>query len=289
MSMRAQFVKTATDLLGKDERVVILLGDIGVYGFKEAAERFPGRVLNVGIMEQSMVGIAAGLAKAGFIPIVHTIAPFLAERALEQLKIDFGYQELGGNFVTVGASYDYAALGCTHHCPADVELIRSIPDAKVFVPGTAAEFGWLFRDHYAEKSLNYFRLSETENASTVNDFIVKRGKKATVIAVGPVLTKVLAAVCDLDVEVLYAASLPLNKAALAEYAKSNRILLVEPYYDGGLARDILEALWPRPVLLRTVGVLRRFMTNYGKRKEHDAANGLTPQWIRTELELLIDA
>ena len=95
-------------------------------------------------MEQSTVSFAAGLAKLKFIPIIHSISPFLVERALEQLKIDFGYQKLGGNLVTIGSSYDYAKMGSTHHCPTDINLIGNIPDSEIIIPGTAKEFKSLF-------------------------------------------------------------------------------------------------------------------------------------------------
>src|ERR1035437_3614724 len=128
--MRKQFVVTVESLMAQDERLVLLLGDIGVFGFRHAFAQYPRRVYNIGILEQSSVSMAAGLAKEGFIPIFHSIAPFVVERAFEQIKIDFGYQNLGGIFVTVGASYDYAALGCTHHCPGDVALMKTIPNMR---------------------------------------------------------------------------------------------------------------------------------------------------------------
>ena len=105
--MRSTFASILEKIIDKDYRVVNVLGDIGVFSFRKSMEKFPDRVINIGILEQSMIGIAAGLSKQGLIPFVHTIAPFMVERALEQLKIDFGYQELGGNFVSVGASSDY--------------------------------------------------------------------------------------------------------------------------------------------------------------------------------------
>ena len=73
-------------------------------------------------MEQSMIGFAAGLSKAGFIPIIHTIAPFLVLRALDQIKIDFVYNKLKCNIVSVGASNDYTKLGTTHHCFEDINI-----------------------------------------------------------------------------------------------------------------------------------------------------------------------
>ena len=118
--MRKQFTKTLQDILYSNKKTCLLLGDIGVFGFRNELTNLPDRVYNIGILEQSTIGTAAGLAKTGLIPFVHTIAPFLVERSLEQLKVDFGYQCLNGNFISVGASYDYASLGCTHHCPGDI-------------------------------------------------------------------------------------------------------------------------------------------------------------------------
>jgi transketolase len=274
---------------------VLVLGDIGVFGFQEAACRFPDRVYNIGILEQATVSLAAGLAKTGLIPIVHTIAPFLTERCLEQLKIGFGYQALGGNFVTVGASYDYAALGCTHHCPGDVQAVTTVPGMDVIVPGTADEFDRLFRETYDSGRPTYFRLAESSHhAETAAPFgqasVVKEGKAATIVVVGPLLASILPATRDLDVTVLYYHTVqPFDGETLRRHASAGKVLLCEPYYRGGLAAEITEALWPQPVVLRSLGVPRRFLTQYGKVEQHDAAIGLTPDAIRSELECLIRA
>jgi transketolase len=295
MSMRKQFVQTVSRLLESDERVVLLLGDIGVFGFRDAFTAFPERVYNIGILEQATVSLAAGLAKTGLIPIVHTIAPFLVERCLEQIKVDFGYQALGGNFVSVGASYDYAALGCTHHCPGDIQIMTSIPGLDVAVPGSAREFDSLLSSTYASPNPTYFRLSETENlASPGLDFgrasLVKTGRAATIVAVGPMLTAALEASDGLDVTLLYYSTVaPFDAASLRDHRSSAKILLCEPYYRGGLAAAITEALWPEPALLRCAGVPRRFLDNYGSMAEHDAAAGLTAEALRRELKMLIDA
>jgi len=293
MSMRKQFVATVSERLAADGRVVLLLGDIGVYGFQDAAERFPDRVYNIGILEQATVSLAAGLAKTGLIPIVHTIAPFLTERCLEQIKIDFGYQGLAGNFVTVGASYDYAALGCTHHCPGDVQAVTTIPGVEVIVPGNASEFDRLFSETYDSAQPTYFRLAEQEHpAETTASFgqgsVLQEGQAATIVVVGPLLASVLEAVRNLDVTLLYYHTVrPFDGELLRRHAASGKVLLCEPYYRGGLAAEITEALWPKPVLLRSLGVPRRFLTAYGKVEEHDAAIGLTPEAIRGAVEELI--
>lgn len=133
--MRKQFIKTVEEILAKDEKAILLLGDIGVFGFKKSFELYPNRVYNIGILEQSTISVASGLSMTGLIPIIHTIAPFITERCFEQIKNDFGYQKLGGNIVSIGASYDYAALGCTHHCPADIGILMNIPEIQIMVSG----------------------------------------------------------------------------------------------------------------------------------------------------------
>lgn len=177
MTMRKQFADTVISIMETDPRLVLLLGDIGVYGFRRAFESFPDRVYNIGILEQSTVSLASGLAMEGFVPVIHTIAPFLMERSLEQLKDDFCYQSLGGNFVSTGASFDYASLGCTHHCPGDAGILKNLPGMEIVIPGTGEEFSSLFRQAYANGHPTYFRLSESEND---NSFEVQFGKASVV-------------------------------------------------------------------------------------------------------------
>jgi transketolase len=126
--MRKIFPTVVEDLMKKNKKIFCLLGDIGVFSFRNIFKNFKDRILNMSTMEQSMIGFAAGLSKAGYVPIVHTIAPFLALRALEQIKIDFVYNKLSVNIVSVGASNDYAKLGTTHHCFEDINILSNYDD-----------------------------------------------------------------------------------------------------------------------------------------------------------------
>jgi transketolase len=294
--MRAQLADTVSAVIAEDTDVVLLLGDIGVRGFRHAAEAHPDRVYNIGILEPTTVGLAAGLARAGMVPVVHTIAPFLVERSFEQIKIDFGYQQLGGNFVSVGASYDYAALGCTHHCPGDVALLATVPGMEIVVPGTAADFDTLFRDRYRNTTPTYYRLSERTNRTAVpvtfgEAQVVREGNAATVIAVGPMLDAVLDATEGMDVTVLYYTTiLPFDARALYESAsRTGRVFAVEPFYAGTLAHELQRVLAPIPVRIDGAGVPRQFLTHYGTAAEHDSALGLTAPALRNRLEAFLDA
>lgn len=295
MSMRKAFVETVESLLDKDPRLVTLLCDIGVFGFRNGFAKHPDRVLNIGILEQATMSLAAGLSMSGLIPVVHSIAPFIVERAFEQLKIDFCYQRLGGNFVSVGASHDYAALGCTHHCPGDVGVLLNLPGMEVVLPGTAREFSRLFNAAYANGNPTYFRLSERENAESHDvDFgkalRVREGHLATIAVLGPMLSTVLDACSDLDVSVLYyTCAAPFDHEALAANCPSGKVLLCEPYFGGALASAVTTALFPRPLLLEVAGQPTEFSREYGTALEHDRKLGLTPEAIRQRLTRLIHA
>jgi transketolase len=293
MNMRQQMVSTVEGVLRNDVRTMLLLGDIGVFGFRNAFEAFPERVLNIGILEQATIGVAAGLSLCNMIPIVHSIAPFLVERAFEQLKIDFGYQKTGGNFISVGASYDYAALGCTHHCPGDVGILKNCPGMEIVVPGTASEFDALFRRTYANGSPTYYRLSERSNATSCDvsfgkATVIRKGEGLTVVAVGPLLDTVLEAGKDLDITVLYYTTVaPFDAQTLKDNAGSSKLLLCEPYYSGVSAADIQAALFPAPVSIDFAGIPSRFLTQYGSCEEHDEALGLTAGRIRSRMQRMM--
>ncbi len=290
--MRKQFVKTIEEILEKDERLVLLLGDIGVFGFRNSLSRFPDRVYNIGILEQSTIGLAAGLAIKGLIPVVHTIAPFVTERCFEQIKDDFGYQKLGGNIVSVGASYDYAALGCTHHCPADVGILMNIPDIQIVVPGTSLEFESLFKQAYANEKMTYFRLSERENQTKLavklgHANIVKKGKLGTVIAVGPLLDKVMNATKNLDVTVIYITTIrPFDSETIRKNIDGGKVLICEPYYSGAITGDIAMAS-SEPLKIDLLGVPKEFLNKYGTMEEHDEHIGFTEKDIFNRVKKLI--
>jgi len=290
--MRSAFVETSTTILEQDDRVVVILGDIGVFGFRNAFNEYPLRVFNLGILEQSMVGVGAGFSLGGHIPILHTIAPFLAERALEQIKIDFAYQELPGNLVTVGGSFDYSALGGTHHSPGDVGILLNVPSVEIFVPGTASEFSKLLIENYDNQYLSYFRLSEFPNEHSFEvqsgrGVLLQQGSRALVIAVGPTLNYVLPAVQNLDVTVLYLTSLrPFDEESVRKLADSGNILIVEPFYEGTTSLPVLTALAGKSVKIRSVGLPRRFMRGYGSNSEQLASIGFSSETIRKYLKEL---
>ena len=138
-AMKDAFSNTMLEVRLQDDRLVMLVGDISHFALRPFAKSCPGRFYNVGILEPTIVSMAAGLANVGLLPVAHTIAPFLIERSFEQIKLDFCYQDLGGTLISVGSAFDYTTLGCTHHCYTDMALIGALPGTEIVYPATPRE------------------------------------------------------------------------------------------------------------------------------------------------------
>jgi transketolase len=289
VTMREQMISTVSDLFARDERLALVLAEISRDLFKDVLLRFPERAVNVGIMEQAMISVAAGLALEGFIPVAHSITPFLVERPFEQLKDDFCYQRLGGNFISTGGSYDYSTEGMTHHGPGDVQILRSLPGMQIVVPGNASEFDRLFRAAYANGAPTYYRMSVNESrdeqpVSFGKLSVIRAGSRAIVIAVGPMLDRVLAATEDMDVTILYCTTVaPFDRDTLRAHTGSSDIVVVEPYYEGVLVPEISAALEDRPTRIKSIGMPHQVLSHYGTPEQHDAALGLDLSGIRNRI------
>ena len=158
--MRAAFVDAAIDLLESPRRCGGRAGrDLGRQ-LRRGPARLRDRIIDVGIREQALVGVAGGLALAGMRPIVHTFAPFLVERAFEQIKLDLSHQDVPAVLVSIGASYDEGAYGRTHQAPGDVALLSTLGDWRIEVPAHADDVGALLRRAVAAGGRTYLRLSE---------------------------------------------------------------------------------------------------------------------------------
>ncbi|WFE42504.1 transketolase [Micromonospora sp. WMMD998] len=291
--MRDVFVSSAEEVLA-DPRSVLVLADISAAAFAPAATRYPGRVVNVGIREQLMIGVAGGLALTGQRPIVHSYAPFLVERAYEQIKLDLDHQGVGAVLVSIGASYDRAAAGRTHLAPADVALVDTLDGWTVHVPGHPDEVRPLLRDAVCGRDPAYLRLSTARNALAYPEAgglrVVRDAGPgaALLVAVGPVLDAALRAVADRPVTVAYThRPRPFDTAGLRALAGAE-VILVEPYLAGTSARVVAEALADRPHRLLSLGVGRAELRRYGTPEDHDRWHGLDESGLRRSVDAFLD-
>lgn len=279
--MRRQFKDTVTDIAARDERAVVILGDISHYLFSAFQEMHPTRFYNMGICENALISIAAGLSAQGFHPFVHTIAPFITERSLEQIKLDMCYNEFGGNILSCGSSFDYAWDGATHHCYSDLAILRLLPGMEVIQPGSRKELDVLLRSQYNNGRPTYFKLSDHPHSI---DVAVSFGKGVvikdaaaplTVVTAGPLLANVLEACRDLSVNVLYFPTIkPIDKDLVSRF-RHTRFLVV---HDGFGLREAINEV---PGLNTAYhGVPDAFCVWYGTVHDIRREIGLDPSGIR---------
>lgn len=290
-TMREAFTQVATAALDSDSRVAVVLADIGVSRFEEtgAVARHPQRVVNVGIREQLLISVAAGMALEGMRPIVHSYASFLVERPFEQVKLDLGHQDVGAVLVSLGASYDAAGEGRTHQSPGDVALLSTLPGWETHLPGHVEEATSLLTRAIAGPGRVYVRLTEETNRRPVGDgrFAVLRHGSAGapfVLAVGPTLDPVLEATAGLDVTVAYTATVrPFDHRALRAAVGGCEVVLVEPSLAGTSSADVSRSLAATPHRLLALGTQNVELRRYGKGSEHRQAHGLDAAGIRESI------
>jgi len=164
--VRNSFIKKLTQLAKADERIVLLTADLGFSVLEEFAEQFPDRFYNVGVSEQNMIGIATGLAEAGFIPFTYSIAPFSLLRPYEFIKNGPVLHNLPIRIVAIGPGFDYGNLGTTHHLIEDIAVTRVFPNLSTYSPINSSNAGTILEDSYKENNPIYYRIGKNLTSLT---------------------------------------------------------------------------------------------------------------------------
>lgn len=137
--MRTSFINQLLEEARQNDKVFLLVGDLGYHVIEPFAQEYPDRFMNIGIAEQNMAGIAAGLALTGYNVYIYSIGNFHTLRCLEQIRNDIAYHKANVKIVSVGAGYAYGSLGATHHATEDIGAMRVIPNIVVATPGDPVE------------------------------------------------------------------------------------------------------------------------------------------------------
>lgn len=299
-SIRQQFADTMLAVGREDPALVVMVGDISHGILQPFAKACPGRYYNIGILEPTTMSMAAGLARVGLYPVIHTIAPFLIERSFEQIKLDFCYHGLPGNIVTVGSAFDYASLGCTHHCYGDFALLKTLPGVEITYPATPLEFDTLFRQAYANDTVTYYRIPGHQHGvefapadiALGKGNRIAEGKDLTIIATGPQLRTALGvrerlASKGQDAEVIYIHTIrPLDEELVRASALKTRMVIVieEHMRSGGLGDEVLRAVLGVPDLrFSWAAIPDSFVTGYGSYTDLCESVGLTVDGVLARL------
>lgn len=245
--MRNAFIRGLTALAEKDQRVVLLTGDLGYKIFDDFARRFPGRFLNAGVAESNMIGVAAGMAMEGFRPFAYSIVPFATLRCLEQIRNDVCYHSLPVTVVGVGGGFSYGPNGPTHHALEDIGVMRTLPNLAVVCPGdpVEAELSVLAAGEYPRPV--YLRLGRAGDPvvhKTPPDFkigralVLRTGSDCTLLSTGgmlPVISDAVALLQEMSVDagvISMHTVKPLDTAVLEQcFANDRPVFTVEHFHD----------------------------------------------------------
>lgn len=254
--MRTAFIGAMLDLADKDDRIWLLCGDLGYSVLEPFAARFPDRYVNVGVAEQNMTGIAAGLALCGKIVFTYSIANFPVMRCLEQIRNDVCYHNLNVKIVAVGGGLAYGAQGYTHHGVEDFAVTRVLPNMTVLAPGDPVEAALATKALAAWPGPGYLRLGKAGEPvihDVVPDFAIgkaitmREGTDVTLISTGATLGMTLSASRllteeGLSVRVLSMPTVqPLDREAVNQaMLETARVVTVEEHGIGGLGSAIAE-------------------------------------------------
>jgi transketolase len=271
---RVAFAETMIELAKTDERIVAVCNDsVGSSNLVGFQKLFPDRLINVGIAEQNMVGVGAGLANGGFIPVVCGAGPFLTGRALEQIKVDVAYNGFPVVLCGMSPGMAYGELGPTHHSIEDLSWLRAIDGLGIVVPADPAQTCAAVR--WAAKSGRpcYIRVGRTRVPAVTPEGadafafgradVLRNGSDLSLVATGAMVSRALAAADDLagvgiSARVINISTVkPLDEAAIIAAARETGAIVTieEAMVEGGLGAAVAEIVVRyAPVPMRILGV-----------------------------------
>lgn len=268
---REAYVAALEALAEADDRIVAVVNDsVGSSKLGGFRKRFPERLVNVGIAEQAMIGVGAGLANGGKIPFVSGAACFLTGRALEQIKADVAYSQANVKLCGISSGVAYGELGPTHHSIEDLAWLRPMANLTVIVPSDPWETGEAIKAAAALDGPVFIRISRMPVpalAHTAQTFQIgkaetlREGDDVAIIANGTMVCRAVAAARALAVEgveakVINMATLtPLDEAAILDAATTGAVITVEEHsVKGGLGGAVAEVLATQsPCRMRILG------------------------------------
>jgi transketolase len=301
--MRDAFSAALVKLAQKDQRVLLLTGDHGYALFDEIRRVLPDRYVNVGVAEQNMVGVAAGLAKAGFRPILYGLSAFVPIRVLEQIKLDICYEELPVVMVGDGAGFVYGALGASHHCTEDISALRAVPNVRILSPADAHEMNCAMDLAFSVERPVYLRIGKCDIGAVHKGPInyawgelieMRRGDGGLAfIATGSMVAAALKEALRWEGSNVWSApSLkPLNSEQVIQICRNHRavITLEEHSLYGGLGAAIAEISSEyAPCWVGRIGVRDRFAQYAGSYQYLRSEHGLDAAGISRQVDELIE-
>jgi transketolase len=305
--VRNKFAETLYECARNNPKISIVVADISPAGSMEKFRvEFPERFLNVGVAEQSMIGICAGMALKGFQPFAYTIATFSLYRPFEFIRDDLCYQNLPVTVVGIGGGVVYSTLGGTHHCQEDIAIAGAIPNMSIIAPCDPLETreATVYCSRQRKGPI-YLRLGKagepvfTDKALDAWQFgkirYIKRGGDVCILSYGIIMKKAFAVAEWLEqqgktVSIVSVHTMkPLDRAGIETALRSHRhvIVIEEHAPQGGLAAQTKQIAWDSKASceLKTFTLQDEFIHNYGSHDDLLAAHGLDVTKMAQQLNL----
>lgn len=256
--MRNAFIQAAMAAAAADERVCLLMAEVGFSVVEPFQKAYPSRFYNTGIAEQDLVSIAAGMAMGGMRPIAYSMSAFLASRAFEQIKIDVCYQDLPVVLVSTGSGLSYGNMGATHHATEETALMRTLPNLAVLTPTCAEDVSSAFQYALAAEHPVYITMPKMQSPQLpAHEFALGKpvccrdGGDGTVLAVGSSAAEALRAAEQLENGGIHLAVYglhtlkPLMEQEICRIARGKPVFVVEEAQQctgigGEISRILLE-------------------------------------------------
>jgi transketolase len=256
--MRTAFITQLIEEAKKNDNIFLLVGDLGFSVVEPFSELFPDRYLNIGIAEQNMAGIAAGLAMEGYCVIIYSIGNFPTLRCMEQIRYDICYHKLNVKIVAVGGGFAYGPLGASHHATEEIGMLRTIPNLTVCAPGDPVEAKAVITLATNIDGPFYIRIGKAGepivhkekrliNLSLGEILMIRNSGEIAVFSTGAMLNYVVDFVKQNDISASifsFPFIKPINRASLADIFNSyKKIVTIEEHQaQGGFGSAILEIL-----------------------------------------------
>ena len=294
--MRDTFARTIYQIAKEDPKVFVVVADISPAASMEPFRKeYPDHFINVGVAEQSMIGICAGLALRGCTSFAYTIATFTIYRPFEQVRDDLCYQNLPVTLVGVGGGVTYSTLGGTHHTQEDIALMSALPNMSIIAPCDPSETEaatWACAQHNGPVYLRLGKSGEPNLTAEAAPFefgklrLLKEGSDLCIISYGPIMNMAFEAAARIEearggsVAVVSAHTLkPLDRDGIAEImGRFQTVAVIEEHSKhGGLGAEAKQIAWESGAncKLYTFGLKDEFIHVFGSQNDLWEAHGLS--------------
>lgn len=304
--MRTTFIDSLTIQAQKNKNIMLLTGDLGFSVFEKYIKNIPDQFINMGVAEQNMTGVAAGLAMEEKIPVIYSIIPFVTMRNFEQIRNDICYQDLNVKIVGVGAGFSYGPYGHTHHGLEDIGILRTLPNMVILCPGDPIEVELATRAMMQYHGPVYLRLGRAgepkihKNApqfSIGKGIYIEQGNDITILATSTFLYRACEVTERLK-EKGFSVNLvsmhtikPIDEKLILECAKKTGgiVTLEEHSVIGGLGSAVAEVLAENNIGIpfKRFGVADQFTKGMGTQEFMRKANNLSDIQITEAISFLV--